>query len=185
MPLLNKTLTEREKAALYMHVFGGVDSWPLLYAIADTGNGEIDPAATGNKYPSRWKNTPKVQEYLKELQRRKYELLREEREKGIEEGKNLVLDSVHTKSEGREDVPKNGTSKFIDYSDPKAQTRKLNELVNSADDPGEALDALKVIISTQKADREAAKERKTVQYYRPIRCNQCPLYQKKAQKAKK
>lgn len=66
--------------------------------------------------------------------------------------------------------------KNIDYSDPANQARKLNELVNSADDPGEALDALKVIISTQKADREAARDKKAVGAYVPITCYDCPLY---------
>lgn len=183
MPLLNQTLTEREKAAIYMHVFGGVDDWPLLYTIADTGNGVKDPAAMGNKYPSRWKNTPKIQAYIKELERRKYDLLREEREKGIQEGKNELLDSVRANSENTGNVPKRGT--IVDYSDPLEQQRKLNELVNTASDPGEALDALKVIISSQRADKEAAKERKTVQFYRPLRCDQCPIYEKARKKVGK
>ena len=41
MPIVNQTTTEREKAAIYYHVFGGCNDWNLLYAIADTGNGQI------------------------------------------------------------------------------------------------------------------------------------------------
>ena len=73
----------------------------------------------------------------------------------------------------------------VDYSDPKNQAQKLNELVNTASDPGEALDALKVIISSQKADREAAKERKTVQVYLPLTCDACPLRQRAKDRAAK
>lgn len=180
MPLLNKTLTDREKAAIYMHVFGGVDNWQQLYAIADSGNGTIDQASITNKYPSRWKNTPKIQEYIKTLERKKYDLLRDEREKGFQEGKDNVLNSVHNNSENGTNVPKRST--FVDYSNPENQTRKLNELVNSASDPGEALDALKVIIQGQKADREAAKEQKTVRAYLPQTCDNCPLYLKARKK---
>ena len=73
----------------------------------------------------------------------------------------------------------------VDYTDPKNQARKLNELVNRADNTGEVLDALKVIIATQKADRDAARDGRQVRAYVPIGCNDCPLYQSKAQGIKK
>ena len=178
MALLGKNLSDRERAALYMHVFGGVNDWRLLYRVA-VDDKDPGPFESLSDFASKWKRTQKVQSFIEDLRTAKIRTIDKARTDGIEEGKRAAFDSVHTNTD---DVPKRGT--FVDYSDPKAQTRKLNELVNRADDPGEALDALKVIISTQKAG-EAAKERKTVQYYRPIRCNQCPLYQSKAQKGKK
>lgn len=177
MALVNKTLTDGERAAIYYGVFLNVDNWTELYAIAD---GIKDREKIHRSTVYQWKNTPKIQALLQEAQMAKLAFVQECERAGYEKGRKEAGKSVHTQNDGNLN-----NSKFVDYSDPKAQTRKLNELVNSADDPGEALDALKVIISTQKADREAAKERKTVQYYRPIRCNQCPLYQNKAQKAKK
>lgn len=177
MALLNKILSEREKAALYMHVFGGVQDWRLLYKIALDEPFPAGDLLNLSDFASKWKRSNKVQGFIQDLQAQKILQTEKDRQRGFLEGKQAAVESVHTKTETN--------TGFVDYSDPKAQTRKLNELVNSADDPGEALDALKVIISTQKADKEAAKERKTVQYYRPIRCNQCPLYQNKAQKAKK
>ena len=82
-------------------------------------------------------------------------------------------------------APENARTKFVDYSSPAAQQAKLNELVNTASDPGEALDALKVIIQGQKADREAAKEGRVQRVYLPISCEACPLYQNARKKGAK
>ena len=76
-------------------------------------------------------------------------------------------------------------ARIIDYTNPENQTRKLNELINTASDAGEALDALKVIIQGQKADRDAAREQKTVRAYLPVMCSGCPLYEKAAAKGGK
>jgi len=180
MGLLNRKLTEREKAAVYMHVFGGVNDWELLYAVADQKDGKIDPAAKGNNYPSKWKNTPKIQDYIKQLEKDRTIALDQEYKRGLQDGKNSVLDNVPTENEtgGKK-------AKVVDYSDPTNQARKLNELVNTASDPGEALDALKVIIQTQKADREAARDQKTVRAYLPLSCYSCPLYEKARKKGGK
>lgn len=67
---------------------------------------------------------------------------------------------------------------MVDYSDPKAQRQKLNELVNNAEDSKEALDALKTIIASQRDDREGAKAQKSVTAYLPMTCKECPLYEK-------
>ena len=88
---------------------------------------------------------------------------------GKEEETKTRGESVHTKSR---------TQKGVDYSNPLNQMQKLNELVNSSEDVGETLDALKVIISTQKADRESAREGKQVKAYLPMTCTNCPLYNK-------
>ena len=99
---------------------------------------------------------------------------------GTENGTDQAGGSVRT-----EPGPKLKNSKFVDYSSPAAQQEKLNELVNTADDPGEALDALKVIIQSQKADRDAAREGRVQRVYLPISCDSCPLYQKARKKVQK
>ena len=84
-----------------------------------------------------------------------------------------------------EKAPVLKNSKFVDYSSPAAQRAKLNELINTASDPGEALDALKVIIQGQRADREAAKEGRVNRVYLPLTCDSCPMYQKARKRAEK
>ena len=179
MGILNKTLTEREKAALYMHVYGGVTNWTALYVIAS--DKDTETAENGsyiNSQAHKWRNMPKIVEFLEKLQIERARMIDREREKGRaeERGKD---------SERSENEPEKAPAKFVDYSDPANQRRKLNELVNRASDPGEALDALKVIISGQRDDKQAAKERRQVAAYLPICCNDCPLYQKARKKAEK
>lgn len=166
MALLNKNLSEREKAAIHLHIYGGVNNWPLLYRIAVPDSFPDESLKGLSDLASKWKRSPKIQTYLQTVQEQKFLYEQKIKAAAIEAG-----DNVRTNSDKSTQKEKN-----IDYSDPANQARKLNELVNSADDPGEALDALKVIISTQKADREAARDKKAVGAYVPITCYDCPLY---------
>ena len=166
MALLNKNLSEREKAAIHLHIYGGVNNWPLLYRIAVPDSFPDESLKGLSDLASKWKRSPKIQTYLQTVQEQKFLYEQKIKAAAIEAG-----DNVRTNSDMSTQKEKN-----IDYSDPANQARKLNELVNSADDPGEALDALKVIISTQKADREAARDKKAVGAYVPITCYDCPLY---------
>ena len=115
----------------------------------------------------------KITNLCQDLEKRKKEMEQAQRTEQEEE-------CVHT-----EKPPILKSSNFVDYSSPAAQQAKLNELVNTADDPGEALDALKVIIQAQKADREAAREGRTVRAYLPQACTDCPMYQKARKKGQK
>ena len=176
MALINKRLTPGEIAAVYYHVFGGCQDWTLLYAIAD-GIKDKQVYDINRNTVSKWKGMDKITGLIQTLKAEK-----DRTEKGTitaTDGKGEE-DSVRTYS-----GPKLKNSKFVDYSSPAAQQAKLNELVNTADDPGEALDALKVIIQNQKADRDAAKEGRVQRVYLPISCDSCPLYQKARKKVQK
>lgn len=179
MGIINKKLTDREKAAIFWHIFGGVDDWKTLYLAA------LDEPYTGpeknlSDFASKWKRTPKIQEFLQAVQEIRFKILQAAQQKGFEEGRAAVLDNVHT-----ETTAGARSTKFVDYSDPANQARKLNELVNTADDPGEALDALKVIMQAQKADREAAKDNKIARFYLPLQCSGCPLLEKRRRQLSK
>ena len=169
MALLNKKLKESEISAIYYHIFGGCEDWLLLYAIAD-GIGVQDIKNRSAVY--KWKNSHKIQELLLKVQNEKTRLLASA-EKGEKGKNNDVGESVHT-----EPRPAIQTDKYTDFSKPENQFKKLNELVNTATDSAETLDALKVIMSAQKADREAARDGKVVKCYIPITCKDCKLYQK-------
>lgn len=184
MALLNKRLTQAETAAIYLHVFGNCSDWVQLYAIAD---GIKDTTRINRSTVYKWKNSVKIVDLIRDLQREKQALTNNENNTAqrTENGQittdtdrdNGTADSVRT-----ENATRNGRPKFIDFSRPENQTAKLNELVNTASDPGEALDALKVIIQGQRADRDAAKEGRTVRAYLPVSCSDCPLYEKARKK---
>lgn len=171
-----KDLSLRDKVAIKSIVFGIVQNWTDAYKIAYDGTQkDLEKIKYLPTIVSRWKRNPKVQDYYNEcmyLHKQEEERKRETILKdvgGKEEETKTRGESVHTKSR---------TQKGVDYSNPLNQMQKLNELVNSSDDVGETLDALKVIISTQKADRESAREGKQVRTYLPMTCTNCPLYNK-------
>ena len=172
MALINKRLTPGEIAAVYYHVFGGCQDWTLLYAIAD-GIKDKQVYDINRNTVSKWKGMDKITGLIQQLTAEKARAEKATADKGEE-------DSART-----EKAPILKNSKFVDYSSPAAQQAKLNELVNTADDPGEALDALKVIIQSQKADRDAAKEGRIQRVYLPVSCTDCPLYQKARKKGEK
>jgi len=173
MALLNKTLTDKEKAVLFWHVFGGVDDWALLYKTALNEKTFKGQSFKNLKdYVSKWKRTSKVQNFIRELEILKIRMLETAKEEGRIEG----AESVRTNGEN---LVSGGV--FVDYSNPTNQIRKLNALINTAKDPNDTLDALKVLIASQKADKETLKEGKPIRAYLPISCNRCPLYLKESE----
>ena len=178
--------TPREKAIIFAFAAGYIDSWLDCYRLSrekPTPEPDGQELKNARTIVTRWKQREDIKQAYESAQtflhlhdetiaRKAADEVRKQMEE--EESETGPADNNRTQKR---------TKSRIDYSDPKAQTDKLNELINTADDPGEALDALKVIIQTQKADREAARSQKSVIYYRPIRCNQCKLYLKAGKKA--
>ena len=176
MGLQGKNISEREKAVLYYHIFGGVTDWNLLYLLADNGkeNGVTNPSLV-----SKWKHSEKVENALNEIRQKWALITAEYQEKGKDIARAEIIekgDNKRTKTADKKPISE------IDYTNPINQTKKLNELINNATDQNEVLDALKVIISSQRADKESAKQGRQVRAYIPINCTDCPLYQDIKQK---
>lgn len=182
-----KHTTQREKAILYALAAGYITSWKEAYILGGQKPEEEASKATALKSTvSRWKVHPETIKAYNEvcaIIQAKENAIREEvrREMGKEtRGEERQRDNESTSSD---DGKK--SAKIVDYSNPDNQRRKLNQIVNNAKDSGEALDALKVIIQGQRADREAAREQKTVRAYLPLTCSECPLMEKARKKAGK
>ena len=110
----------------------------------------------------------------------------EERRKAKEEERERREKESREESERLNGEGQNGKTTPIDYENPNAQKNLLNKIIReSQDDPKTQLDALKVIQAGQKDDRQAAKERKQVQFYLPLCCTDCILYQKARKKLEK
>lgn len=178
MPIVNKQITEPEIASIYYHIFGGCDNWLTLYAIADNKKPEQIRNRTA---VYRWKNSTKIQKLVAKIQAEKDGITKNFAP--IKHGAEIGTGgNVSTETDTETETRK---PKYKDYSRPDNQTEKLNELVNTATDAGDALDALKVIISAQRADKESAKDGKQVRAYVPISCTECPLYEKALKKVTK
>ena len=171
--LKNPKITEPEIAALYLVVFGKEENWNKDFKHLP-------------QYASWWKNSPQVKAAVKKLKLLKDAMLEEVRAKAFEDGRKSAEGDDYSETEAhlrlensRKRIEYAG---MTDYTDPDMQKRKLNEIINKAADSGEALDALKVIIQSQKNDQDAAKDNQVQRFYTPIQCRDCPLYQEKKSK---
>jgi len=175
-------LKPSETAALMLHVFGGENDWKIIYCIA-AGWTKKDVQTNPNisSYYRRWKLSEKIQAELRRLELLKAHLLQEARLEGFEDGKKSMLGEGKTETELQmrldEGRKKEAAAAIIDYTDPVQQKRKLNEIISNSEDDGDALDALKVIIQSQKNDTDAAKDKQVQRFYTPLQCRDCPLYQ--------
>lgn len=165
--LVNKTLTDRERAAIYMHVYGGCDDWRLLYSIAQPGG--VDTPFHDTQL-STWKNSTKIRGFIRDLNAAKEARDNEIRKAGFQAGQDELLTQAGANDSG---------AGVVDYTKPDEQKKLLNRLIATATEPGEAIDALKIIVAGQRDDRQAAREGRQVRAYLPLLCYQCPLYEEK------
>lgn len=168
-------LTLSEKVAICGLVCGVVDNWADCYLIGAGKYGDLS-VNRNNLRPtvSRWKNSAKV---VKEYEKQSAELAT--RAKSLSISDNLQEGEKLTSCDNKEHT-KNGKRAQIDYTRPENQRTLLNDLINTADDQKDKLDALKTIIQAQKDDKQAAKDNQIQRFYSPLRCSGCPLYQKAA-----
>lgn len=167
-------LTKREKAAIRLYVLSEGDVGIAdLYAVAYDGDeSAVSRIASLPSVASRWWRSQKVTEYFNE-QKAAFGA-RKEKERMRIESECLARTSGKNK-DGQ-------LVNFVDYSKPSNQMAKLNQLINTAQDPDAQLDALKVVIARQ---QELAPEKRTperVHAYLPLRCDSCPLYKKEKEK---
>lgn len=175
-------LTEREKAAIYYYVFGGCDNWQIIHAIAKKGDFEIGKhPKSAAKMAYDWKNRPKVAEFLKDTQTLKAVQETENAKRKADEiikGLEAERDKEHNESgKGKQ------ARQIVDFSNPQERRKQYNTIINNAgDDPKTQLDALKVLEQLQKDDKQAAKDNQIQRFYTPIKCRECPLYEKAKKK---
>jgi hypothetical protein len=166
-------LTLSEKVAICGLVCGVVDNWADCYLIGAGKYGDLS-VNRNNLRPtvSRWKNSAKV---VKEYEKQMAEFAT--RAKSLSISDNSGEGEKLTSCDNKEHT-KNGKRTQIDYTRPENQRTLLNDLINTADDQKDKLDALKTIIQAQKDDKQAAKDNQIQRFYSPLRCSGCPLYQK-------
>ena len=166
MSVHGKTLSDRERAAIFYHVFGGVDDWKVLYLIARDEAPPKDPKDILylSDLASKWKRSPKIQDFLADVlqEKARQAIAIEEKAKREEE---RVEGSERTESK---------PGRAVDYYDPANQRKQINRIIaESSDDPKTQLDAIKAIQQTQRDDRQAAKDSQIQRFYTPIQCRDC------------
>lgn len=167
-PPFKTTLTVREQAAIRLLVLsGGKESPQQLYRIAHPGTLEqVEALSDLPSTASRWLHSARIEKYRAE-QEAIFKAKQDADRKRIED------ETLHR----IQATGKKAIDSFVDYSNPANQLAMLNRLLNTAQDPGEILDALKVVIAKQSdLNPDARPETKQVRAYVPITCSECPLY---------
>lgn len=164
-----QTITDREKAAIYLHLFGGVEDWKLLYLISRPGEMIQDPKDITylSDLTSKWKNSEKIRDFI--------DLVK------MDQARKIIAIEERAKEEGRKekeaeesDRTETETKNRIDYYDPANQRKQINRIIaESSDDPKTQLDAIKAIQQTQRDDRQAAKDSQIQRFYSPVQCRDC------------
>lgn len=170
---LSKNLTFRERVAVEWLVFDTIirgnkpDKLTAFKAAHPGSIDDVEDLKTPRSQAIRWLSSQKIGKYYSDFAA----VVEAELSKQKESITRAAVESVRD-----EEIKNISGSGFIDYADPENQRRLLNALINNTDDVGEALDALKVIIASQKDDKQAAKERKQQLVYLPKMCSECELY---------
>lgn len=153
-------LTFREKAAIRLYIYTGGDIGIAdLYRVAYNGDETaIARIASIPSVASRWWRSAKVVDYYTR-EKATYDAKKEKERIQIEREVSARLSSPEKVE--------------IDYSIPKNQIAKLNQIINDASDPAEALDALKVVISKQNDLAPARKTEQVQRFFTPVQCRDC------------
>lgn len=179
-------ITHRERVALFALAAGYIENWTDCYIAASQENEDTTRRRGGlNTTVQRWKNRTDIKDAFEAAKNNIFkhdEEVRRRYRAELEERKGEDNQHDGTGDNERPEIRRGSRRGTIDYLNPENQAAKLNELVNKADSTGETLDALKVIIATQKADRDAARDGKQVKCYVPMSCDICPLYEKARKK---
>jgi len=176
-----KKATAREKAVIFALAAGYLDTWKEAYIISrDKAEIETDAGNLNNSIVTRWKQrediTNSYNDALTFLARRDQATRAQAtaQMEGRKEEEGRQVESNRTENE------KNAR---IDYYDPANQRKQINKIIaQSQDDPKTQLDAIKAIQQTQRDDRQAAKDNQIQRFYSPLRCHNCPLYQRRKAK---
>ena len=185
MPGSTTPITDREKAAIFAYKFGILPELNAAFIAADDKPAaEVKGTKSLRVLCSRWANSEKFKRFADYVDRVIADRDADARKRGREEAEREFFGGEEERSNKRTDTD---VKKAVDYYDPMNQRKQINRIIaESADDPKTQLDAIKAIQQTQRDDRQAAKEGRSVRVYLPLSCDICPLWQKaKARREKK
>ncbi|MBR5397644.1 MAG: hypothetical protein IK145_07325 [Bacteroidales bacterium] len=170
----NQIITERETAIVRLAVWYPSKMSPsLLYSLAYPGAfSEAQALRDLPAVASRWWRSKKILECL-QAETALYNANKDAVEARIESECIARHDSS-----GDAMHPLRG----VDFSLPENQRAKLNELINGAVDPHDALDAMKLMMSRQQDIAPDQAKKPQVRAYLPLTCSSCPLYMEKRNK---
>ena len=177
---MKREATKREKAILFALAAGQLESWQEAFILArDESEESARDLKNIKSSVTHWKQHPVTQTAWKHANERLQDL----KNLAVEEGRKEGEREEREKENGRNEALKTAGVSKVDYYDPENQRKQINKIIQQAqDDPKTQLDAIKAIQQTQRDDKQAAREGKTVRVYLPLSCDICPMAQKARKK---
>lgn len=155
-----RELTDAEKAALTFGHFNGIRNWAQMFDICMTCNTKSQLGKS--EAVSRWKHSPEVQRYWKELDR--LEKIK------IQEGVKAEIAKGNYEAKGELGIR--------DFTDINQFISYLNEQANTIHEEKDRQTYLKMLSDLLRfKDSANDKSADIMRFYVPIPCPTCPLYQ--------
>ena len=165
-------LTQKERAAILLHLIDGVNDRCTLFEIAN-GETRANKLKTNKKNfnasASSWYRSDKIQEGIKHY----IYLLEEKKNKLIQEYKNSIDCTVATETE-----PKKQSRNDINFLNPEEFLQFANSQANEIQDEKERREYLKMIANLMNYKEGDAEQTDIQRFYTPVICSECVIYQK-------
>lgn len=162
-------LTDRERAAIALHVFAGEKNRQILFSIADEKNriNKITP----NSYKitaSNWFNSYRIQTGIKF-----YQDLKEQQENEII--KKYLLEHETKEPEQVQKVEPINPAEDVNFLDPEAFLAFANQKANEITDEKERRAYLEMIAKLMNYKDKEEGETEVLRAYLPLQCYSCEL----------
>lgn len=166
---MKNKITIREQSAVRLHIYLDGDVSPtVLYRVAHPGSIEtVEAISDLPAVSSRWWRSRKIQDFYTTEK-----ALHDARKDA--ERKRIEAETIHRIQ--AEKVGQTDPAGLIDFSLPENQRKKLNQILNTSEDAGEILDALKLVIGKQSELTPEVRREPPVKVYLPLSCHDCELY---------
>lgn len=180
-----KPITEAEKAGLLYKYYNGIKSYKIAFCIAFPQRVERIKEENLNVEVSKWKNSQRVQNYVKTLQT--LDNARLENYARLKTKEMIQNPKTDTRGENGQErgSDQGGESGKGTLSDGWVNFQDISEFLNFCErqaniitDEKERQNYLKMISDLLRYKEQDTQEKEVQRFYTPLNCSQCPLYKK-------
>lgn len=164
-----ENLTDREKAAVIMHVFTGESNRQILFAVADEKNRITKITSSSYKtIASNWFKSHKIQTAIKYYQDQKQQY-------DSEIIKKYLLENQTEETEPTKIEPSLLSSEAVNFLDPESFLAFANQKANEITDEKERRAYLEMIAKLMNYKDKEEGETEVLRAYLPLQCYSCEL----------
>lgn len=164
-----ENLTDREKAAVIMHVYTGESNRQILFSIADEKNRITKITSSSYKtIASNWFKSHKIQTAIKYYQDQK-------QNQDNETIKKYLLENQTEETEPQKKVEPINPTEDVNFLDPESFLAFANQKANEITDEKERRAYLEMIAKLMNYKDKEEGETEVLRAYLPLQCYSCEL----------